>query len=189
VLYVVAGGVAVVGAAIIVLSVWGLRSGFPFNTTRVIAPGSSELTLGQPGTYMIAYESRSTLDGRVFNTGALPPMRIAVLSAEGQEVPVNTRGIAFTYDSQSREGKAVARFTVKEPGQYTLTSEKTSQDGAAEVVLAIGRDTTGRFVLSILGIVAGVGAVILAGILAVITLILGTTAKRRAQPAYPPPSW
>jgi hypothetical protein len=93
-LYAVAALFLIVGVLSLVVLFRNV-SGFAGDAIRVAAPGQSEITISESGKYVIAYEHRSVLDGKVITASEeVPAMNVAVLAADTKaEVPVHAYGI------------------------------------------------------------------------------------------------
>lgn len=179
--YVFAGVVLVLGAigaaAILYLGLSGL------SMQRVVVPGSAELALDEPGRYTIYHESRSVMDGRVYDVADVSGLTVELVSAEtGESVPLDAPGANTTYELRGRSGRAVLTFDVGRPGAYRLSADYPAGDGP-ETVLAVGRGIGTRIAMTIAGAIAvGVGSFLLAAVIAVITFVRRRRGRRGAVP-------
>src|SRR5919199_1802668 len=183
-LYVVAALSLIVGAA----SLWFLFAGiigFSRDATRIAAPGQEQITLTDSGSYGIAHEYRSVLDGRAVTAPeAMPAMNIGVLSADAHApVPVKAVGGQFTYASGEAAGRLVATFSVDRAGDYIVASEYADHSAQPKAVLAIGADPTEFFLPFI---IIGLAGVLLAPLIWLITFIRRRGSRKRIQQPMPP---
>lgn len=180
--YVLAGAVLVAGAiglaAILYLGLSGL------SMQRVVVPGADELALDEPGRYTIYHESRSVMDGRVYDVADVSGLTVELVSAEtGESVPLDAPGANTTYELRGRSGRAVLTFEVGRPGAYRLSAGYPT-GGGPETVLAVGKGFGTRIAMTIAGAIAvAIGSVLLAGAIAVVTFVR----RRRAAQAIPTP--
>jgi hypothetical protein len=183
-LYVVAALSLIVGAA----SLWMLFTGFTGfsrDAARIAAPGQEQITLSDSGSYGIAYEYRSVLDGRAVTAPeAMPAMNIGVLSVDTHApVPVKAVGGQFTYAAGDAAGRLVATFSVDRAGDYIVASEYADHAEQPKAVLAIGADPTEFFVPFL---IIGVVGVLLAPVIWLITFIRRRVSRKRSQQSMPP---
>jgi hypothetical protein len=113
--YVFAGAVLVIGAigltAILYLGLSGL------SMQRVVVPGSGELVLDEPGRYTIYHESRSVMDGRVYDVADVSGLTVELVSAEtGESVPLDAPGANTTYELRGRSRRGVHNLEIERPG-------------------------------------------------------------------------
>jgi hypothetical protein len=174
----------VVGAASLWMLFTGI-TGFSGDATRIAAPGQEQITLTDSGSYAIAYEYRSVLDGRVVTAPeAMPAMNIRVLSVDANTpVPVKAVGGTFTYSFGDAAGRLVATFSVDRAGDYIVASEYADHAAQPKAVLAIGADPT-EFFLPFL--IIGLAGVFLALLIWLITFIRRRASRKRIQQSMPP---
>lgn len=180
--YVIAGVVLLVGViafgAILYLGLRGL------SMQRVIVPGATELGLDEPGRYTIYHESRSVMDGRVYDVADVAGLTVELVSAEtGESVPLDAPGANTTYELRGRSGRAVLTFEVGRPGAYRLSADYPA-GGGPETVLAVGKGLGTRIAMTVAGAIAlGLGSFLLAVAIAVVTFVR----RRRAAHTIPAP--
>jgi hypothetical protein len=178
--YVAAALVAVLGiAAGIALIVSGVHAyidkveGFE----RVDVPGSAEVSLEDDGGYSIYYE-RPGLD----TEDDLPPISVAVTAPDGSAVDLDRYGSDVSYSVSGFDGRGVFTFTADNSGNYRVRT-----DGASGQV-AVGRGIGARFAGAV---VAGVATILLApllgALLALVTFLRRSRAKRAQAVAWQPP--
>jgi hypothetical protein len=166
-----------VGMAMVLVS--GL-SGTAERMIRVLAPGQAELTLGEPGSYTIFHEHRSTLEGRVYNVEGVSGLQVTVTEkAGGSIVPLSsTAGSHYTVGGYA--GRSLFAFDVRKPGVYVLTSSYDGGRKEPRTVLAIDRGFVGNLVGTILGAIAlAFGGMVLG----IATFIITFVKRRRARAA------
>lgn len=151
---------------------------------RVVVPGSAELALEEPGRYTIYHESRSVMDGRVYDVDDVSGLTVELVSAEtGESVPLDAPGANTTYELRGRSGRGVLTFEVDRPGAYRLSADYPAGAGP-ETVLAVGKGLGARIAMTVAGAIAiGIGAFLLAAAIAVVTFVR----RRRAFQAIPAP--
>lgn len=171
-----------VGLAVAVLAV-GL-GGFTRGLDQMIVPGEASVVLDDPGRYTVFLEHRSSVDGRVFDTGGIiPGLNVAVVSgASGRPVELRTPGATTEYSFGSRSGISVLEFSIDEPGTYVVAAQYPDGATGPEVVLAVGRAP--KIISTILG---ALGAVAMGVTGAVVTFVRRRRAKRRPLPRSPLP--
>jgi hypothetical protein len=183
--YVLAAVVAAGGIALgIVLIISGIRSyidkveGFE----RVDVPSSAEVSLGDTGGYSLYFE-RPGLDSE----DPLPRISVSVTAPDGSAVELDRYSTDVNYSVSGFDGQGAFTFHADEPGPYLVRT-----DGAGGQV-AVGRGIGARFAGAV---VAGVGtlllAPVLAAVLALITFLRRSRAKRarsEAQWQQPQPQW
>lgn len=170
---------------LLVASLLGYRAvtgflGLADDLTRVVVPGTVDLTLESSGDYTIFYEHRSQVDGRAFNTPeSLEGLRISITSREtGSLVSLSTPGSDVEYSVRGRSGYSALGFSVNRPGTYELTAFYEGTGQGPDVVLAIGQGVGRALVMSM---VAGIAAffIVLAGVAATLALTLVPRYRRR----------
>jgi hypothetical protein len=169
---------AIGSAAILYLGLSGL------SMQRVVVPGSAEIALEESGRHTIYHESRSVVDGRVYDVADVSGLTVELVSAEtGESVPLDVPGANTTYELRGRSGRGVLTFEVDRPGAYRLSAEYPA-GGGPETVLAVGRGLGTRIAMTVVGAIAlGLGSFLLAVAIAVVTFVR----RRRAAYAIPAP--
>jgi hypothetical protein len=180
--YVLAVLLAVVGIAVgVALIVSGIRTyidkveGFE----RFPVPGSQQITLDDDGGYSIYFE-RPGLD----NDDVLPSVSVSVTGPDGAPVDLDDYSSDVTYSVSGHDGRGAFTFEADEPGVYAVRAD--GSDGE----LAVGRGIGARFAGAV---VAGVATLLLApvlgAILALVTFLRRSKAKRAAATPAPAPAW
>lgn len=134
--------------------------------SRFVVPGEQTLTLA-PGSYTVFHESRSVIDGRIFDSPGLGGLAVTVTSPAGAALALEPVTMSGRYDFGGHTGFATFDFTVAEPGDYTVAGRYPDAAGGPETVIAVGRGFIGSLfgtIFGALGIAFG-GAAIAAAIL------------------------
>jgi hypothetical protein len=139
-------------------------------TQRVLAPGNEEITLDKPGEYTIFHETRSMLNGQVFNSTSIVGLRVLLTSVEtGAQVPLGPTSMNSSYSFGSREGHSILGFKIDKPGRYRIATAFDDGQNAPRTVLAISKDFGVKLFTTIIGALGlAFGGIILAAILAVV---------------------
>ena len=138
--YLIAGAVFVAGLVVFGLLLFRGLSGLGDVLQPVVVPGTHTVSLDEPGTYTVFYESRSLVGNQLFNTGeAIPALTIGLERLDtGEVVELDTSVTNSTFSLGSREGVSVLSFEIEAPGEYQLTVTRREVDGP-EVVLSYGK--------------------------------------------------
>jgi hypothetical protein len=139
-------------------------------THRVLAPGNEEITLAEPGEYTIFHESRSMMNGQVFNSPSIVGLRILLTSVEtGEQVPLGPTTGNFRYSYGSREGYSILGFKLEKAGRYRIATAFDDGYNTPRTVLAISKGFGFTLFTTIAGALGlAFGGLILAGILTVV---------------------
>jgi hypothetical protein len=186
-LYLLSLAVAVGGLAVF-MAVAGITSVATFLTgvdslPRAVIPGEADLNLSA-GDYTGYYESRSVVDGRVYDTGELSAMSCRMTNPSGNPVELRTSGTRVTYNVGAYSGQSQFIFHAPQDGRYTLACAYQQQEGPSA---AFSVDRRGRSwaALTLLGVfssaVAGLGACAL-------VFLRRRSTVRAAPPSAPAPS-
>ena len=106
---------------------------------QLMAPGSAELNLKEPGEYTVFYESQSYFNGSIYNTGGQMPGGLKIIVSEkasGETLTTDT-ATGTTYSMGGRSGQSITAFKVERPGIYWINTSYPKVPGP-EVVLAVG---------------------------------------------------
>lgn len=179
------------GVAIFFLILFKGLSGIPAKLTQMEAPGTSEMTFAEPGTYTIFYEHRSVVEGRVYDTGGnLSGLRCTVVSGEtGAPVSVVQASGRTSYALGNRAGRSILEFSIDRPGLYQVSATYSDNSDGQRVVLAIGLGVAGTITATVIGGLAAIfGSILLAGIIASVIFVKRRRAKKALTwSGYPPP--
>ncbi len=132
-------GLAVSGI-VVFQAVGGVVGQYPSgDTPRLLAPGSTEVRLAEPGTYTIYYEYNSTFKGTAYVTSPeIPLLNLKVTSpTSGNTVPVHDYHGTSAYRFGNVAGEAIGVFDIDRGGRYMLDARYRYQTLGAEVVLAV----------------------------------------------------
>jgi hypothetical protein len=163
------------------------------NMTRVVVPGSQDITFAESGAHAVYYEYRSIVDGVVYASSEAPPALACTLTsrATGADVglvpdyvPTNT----YSTWGGSRVGVLIRSITIDEPGTYRFSCRYADGRSRPEVVLAVGPNLGWEFVSiaakSIATGAAGLAVLLGSGIVAAaVALAIALKRRRSQQPA------
>lgn len=178
-------GLAGIGALVWVMTLTPFSyhrfDAFQVGTTR---GGDLLETIGQPGSYLV-FEERAGAS----RPDLPPPVTIGVTSRKGDIVQVEmlvppaTEASPYAYRTPWHEGRAIARFTISEPGEYHIRAMPVSRSQVsgyrarlARTKLALGQESTTTW----LGGWAG-ASVFIAAPLSVGLLLLVVARRRRRR--------
>jgi hypothetical protein len=152
-----------------------------------VVPGSSDITLPQPGEYTIFYEYRSMVDNRIYSTDQdIPGIIVNIVSKDmGDEIPLSTPSTSSTYTIGGRSGIGLFDFSIDKPGIYEISASYPATNGqqeeqTQEIVLAVIHSSVMDHIFgSIMGTVVGAMAIVLVPFAAGIVFIIITFLRRR----------
>ena len=100
---------------------------------QIVVPGSSDITLPQPGEYTIFYEYRSMVDNRIYSTDQdIPGIIVNIVSKDtGDEIPLSTPSTSSTYTIGGRSGIGLFDFSIDKPGIYEISASYPATNRAA----------------------------------------------------------
>jgi hypothetical protein len=148
-------------------------SAFP----RVPVPGQAQVTLRQPGGYLVYFEGPGQGRGQ-----ARLLLRDA---ATGQAVTISDgSGGTEKYTIGRHSGQSVARFTITRPGRYVLSAHPSG--GVAPADVAVGQGLGGGLLAGVL-LVIGAVACFVTGLLTVIFTL--ARRRRRGRVMIADPVW
>lgn len=162
---------------------------------QIVVPGTTEVTLENPGKYTLSHEYQSFINGKRYSTrGAISDLQCTLRSREtGREVPLQPLTYSSTYSIKGRAGVGMYSFKIDQAGTYELDARYPESMTGPKAVLSIGH--LGGLIWGIGTFVVGLLAAIFLfiGSLAifVVTLVLRITRKGKAAEspyAMPPPS-
>ena len=146
---------------------------------RVPTGSAGTVTLDGTGGYTVYYEAPGA------NEDPRPVLPVRITDEEGSPVPVAGYGSKVTYDVSGYEGVAIGSFQVEHPGDF----EVLSAEQARPATLAVGRGLGRTVVRPVAFGVAVMGlALLVAGAIAIATL-LGRARAQRNRRAAAPPAW
>ena len=143
--------------------VWsGIKSGCRTALTRIVVPGSGELTLDEPGSYTIFHEPESVVDGRVYSVQSVAGLRVTVAAEpDGTAIRTVEPGMTSRYAIGSHSGVSI--LLVRHRAAGALSADRRIRAGGRaepQTVLAIGHGVVGGLLGAIFG---AIGAVFVAG--------------------------
>ncbi len=168
------------GGALFGVILWKNLSGLADALTQVVVPGKREVALREAGEYTIFYERESVVGNKVYSTGEnISGLACALTSkTSGSPVRLSRSTMSSTYSVGGRSGVSVWEFKVEQPGALEIACTYEGKEGP-EVVLAVGKDFTGKLVATIFGAIGVLFLSVIAGIaIAVVTLLKRIKAEK-----------
>lgn len=182
--YALAAIVFIIGSALFGWFLFNNLSGLTDRLTQVIVPGTTVITLKEPGKYTVFYEYQSVVGNRVYSTGQdLSGLECALISrVTGSSVPLYSSSMNSTYSIGGRSGISVLDFTIAEAGTYEFSAWYPEGQEGPQIVLAIGHGFTGKLLKIILGSLAMLFVSIAIGVgIALVTFSKRRRAKEQVQ--------
>jgi len=183
--YLVAGGVLAVAVVCLTAAVIGILSWDQQiqDFQRVHVPGQGEVTLTQPGQYVLYVETPGACCSWTLGSQDTPlagwSMRLAIGPLNGSGVtPVSSwTGVPESYGVGGHQGMTAMSFTITQPGTYLI---EASNVHPAEVTdLAVGRSILGPTLRPLVLLVAGLAALLGAVVAFAFTAVRRRQARRR----------
>lgn len=163
---------------------WILRSGLSGSDNslvRTIVPGSTVLTLNEPGSYTIFYEMESVIDGRVFSPQDITGLRVGITSeTSGAKIPLRRTLTKARYSFPGRQGISILSFDIAQPGRYRLDTTYPDNRTQPQAVLAVGNGFVGQLLGTIFG-AFGLGLLGCGGALALVIVTLISRRRLREE--------
>jgi len=149
--YGLAALIAVAGIALAITFIISGVGSLGDDLQRVVVPGNNDLVLSKAGGYIIFYENRTVVNGRVYSTdGDIPGLLVEVRNGKtGQDIGTYSPDGSFSYSIGSRSGRSVMAFYIEQPGIYELSASYPQGEGGPTVVLAVGTDLSGGVISAI----------------------------------------
>jgi hypothetical protein len=183
--YLIAGGLLAVAAVCLTAAIIGIlswdRQIQDFQRVRV--PGNGEVTLTQPGQYILYAEARGACCSWTIGSQDTPlaggSMHLAMGLADGsRQIPVkNYTGVPESYGVGGHQGLTALSFTITQPGSYII--ETRDVHPASITDLAVGRSIVGPTLRPVAPLVAGLAALLGAAVAFVFTGVRRRQARRR----------
>lgn len=177
---------ALLVVAAIAWLVLGLLLGFRSLSRRIDGfqraqiPGQTQVSLAEPGGYVIYYEA----PGASAEGFSVPSVHVNLFRADnGEPVQLSLYGGRLTYSVSGHQGRAVATFHVDQPGQFMLESIGTPPGPAS---LAVGRGIGGAIAGAVVRSVLGTVVLFFGGVVLAVVVAVRRRAARRAAP-WPAP--
>jgi hypothetical protein len=106
----------VAGLALAGWLVWSGIAALQNALVRVVVPGTIELTLDEPGTYTIFYETDSVVDGKLYSAANIAGLSVSVTEeANSQAIAVTVPGFSSSYAIGGHSGKSCWPSTSPSP--------------------------------------------------------------------------
>jgi Domain of unknown function (DUF4389) len=183
--YLVAGCLLAAAVACLSLAVTGI---FSWDRQiqrfqRVPVPGQGEVTLTQPGEYVLYVETRGQCCSWAFGIPAGPlaawSMQLGMGPAYGgADTPVSDwRGMPESYGVTGHQGLTGMTFTITHPGTYLINTSDVHP--AAVTDLAVGRSITRATLLPLILLLTGLVTLLGAVVSFVFTAVRRRQARRR----------
>jgi outer membrane biosynthesis protein TonB len=193
--YLIAGGLLAIAVVCLTAAVIGMFSWDRQiqDFQRVPVPGQGEVTLTQPGQYVLYVETLGSCCSWALGSQDTPlagwSMRLAMGPANGsRETPVSSwTGMPESYGVGGHQGLTAMSFTITQPGTYLI--ETGNVHPASVTDLAVGRNILGPTLQPLVLLVAGLSALLGAVVAFAFTAARRRTARRRQgqPPAVPEP--
>lgn len=125
--------------------------------TQFRAPGSTTITVNEPGPFMVFHETQGTFEGRVHRTSesAIVDIGIVVTFVPDQsDVPVQSHS-GMSVEMPSAQRQSIVRFRAERAGEYLVSASGNAQPA----VLFVSKDS----LAGMLGLILGSCAVNLLG--------------------------
>jgi hypothetical protein len=136
--YVAAGVVTLLGLAGAFALFYATVTGFAGSIVRVVAPGATDVSLAQAGSYTV-YLERDTSHGenpyRIDET--MPGLGCTLVSADGEPVALAASSTVTTYRINGRSGKSLLVFAIDKPGRYRFAARYDDGRAGPAVDMAI----------------------------------------------------
>lgn len=159
----------------------------PDKLQQVVVPGSTEITLSNPGRYTIFHEYHSVVGSRVYSSKRnISGLECRLISkATRAEIPLSRSVASETYNLGGRSGVSIFDFTIDQPGEYDFWAGYGETEDGPQTVLAIGQGFALDIVKTVFGGLAIVfGAIALSVAIAVYTAVKRHNAQKRAQDGH-----
>jgi len=167
-------GALFAGAGIAVFVVFQISSTNP--DLRMVLPGAQQLDL-DAGDYTLFYEHTTILDGIVFATDSVVPgILFYVIGPDDNGVELKMPSSNRNYELDGRAGYSVVNFKIDDSGTYTVGGRYAEGQTDAVFVFAVGKSTSGSFLVAILSLLSGLGISL--------ALLVSTFMKRKAGYGY-----
>jgi hypothetical protein len=142
---------------------------------RMPVPGQRVLTFSSPGSYLIYFEGPGFAGLR---STATVQVGIQSESSHQQVKLTALNGKSENYRVGSHSGLAVASFTITTPGRYLMNAGQPN-GSPVPADIAIGPDIIRSLVVGVVGIIAGILALICSVVAWLVTLLLRSRSRRR----------
>lgn len=112
------------------------------NTQQIIVPGVHRLMLPASGKYIIFYEYRSVVGGKVFSTNEdlISLLDCFVQTQNGKQIVVSSIPPYEKYNLGERiKAYSAFKFKIDKPGMYILTAEYDNKKESPQIVLGVRR--------------------------------------------------
>jgi len=120
------------------------------NLTRVVVPGSAEISFPKAGAYAVYYEYRSVINGVNYVRDRFPP-RIncqLISKSTGEDIELaspQAEGDIYSTQNQERVGVLFKSISINQPGIHTFSCRYLGGRSNPQVVLAVGPNMIWEF--------------------------------------------
>ena len=138
---------------------------------KMPAPGKTDLSLFEPGEYIVFYENNSYLNGKFYSTGEqISGLELRVREkATGLDLATYPARSDFTYSLGGGSGRSIMAFSIERAGIYEVNASYSGRD-EPQVVLAIGKGMVeGLFSSILISLAALFGSIAIAGVITIVT--------------------
>lgn len=176
--YLVAGVLlaVAVGCAVLAVSSLSALSNKVSSFQRVQVPGQRVVTFASSGSYLVYFEGPGF--SGLHTTGTVP----VGIQSQGSHQQIKISALNGTtsesYSMGGHSGLAVASFTITAPGTYVLNAgQPTGSPAPADI--AVGPRIVSNVAIGVVGIIAGILALIGSILAWLLTLLLRVRSRRR----------
>ena len=108
-----------------------VMAGWSWVYERVTVPGTNTIELNEPGNYIIFFEHKSMVDGKLVETDNINGLVSTLRNIEtGEVIELDEPSWNTTYSIAGNEGEGIFSFGIDEIGKYEL--ESWYEDGEGE---------------------------------------------------------
>lgn len=143
--------------------------------TRIVAPGTYELTLDKKGGYTVFWEFRSNIDGTPVYQEHFPEgFTLDISAPDGAYVHMKEASTDSTYSFGSREGVSILEFTVHAPGVYIFKADIPEGVEPRAVTLTFAQGFFGGILKTVFSSIAVLfGGIVVGALVIIIGLVTG----------------
>jgi hypothetical protein len=118
--------------------------------TRVVVPGSAEISFPKAGAYAVYYEYRSVINGVNYVQDRYPPRINCHLTSKttGEEIELaspQAEGDIYSTQNQERVGVLFKSISINQPGMHTFSCRYLGGGSNPQIVLAVGPNMIWEF--------------------------------------------
>src|SRR4030095_690584 len=182
--FVVAGLIALAGFAGSLFYLMPRLGAADSRMIRVVAPGTTVLTLDKAGRYTIYPEKTSTGGARYYASETVNGLRLRLTDeATGAPVTLTEPAMAANYTIGNKTGTPIYASTIERPGRYRLAADLAEGRSEPKAVLAIEQGMLGEMFSLIFATMAIAFAGL--GVAGAIVLVVLWRRSKAVAPARP----